>query len=99
VDDWHTYYVSDSEVFVHNMCAVNTGAVGGKPSNVLDVNPKEVNFCQNSVNKKFDTPNGKISMQKAVRQGAEQVENFPPIKVANVKGQYVAIDGNNDMTN
>lgn len=75
-------------------------AAGGSAKTVgkiIEVNPKEVNFCQSSINKAFDTPNGKVSIAKIVKQGSSQVDEFPPIKVANVKGQYVAIDGNSRL--
>ncbi len=51
IEDSHTYYVSDREVLVNNDCGVD---------------PKDINFSQRTVNKKFDTPNGKISIEKAL---------------------------------
>lgn len=45
----------------------------------------------------FDTPNGKISIDKAVKMGSEQAAEFPPLKVVNVKGQLVARDGNSRL--
>ncbi|GED57617.1 hypothetical protein AA984_17645 [Brevibacillus formosus] len=64
---------------------------------VIEVNPKDVNFAQISINRSFDTPNGKIPIKKAIQQGPEQVKNFPPISVVNVKGQLVARDGNSRL--
>ena len=31
VEDWHTYYVSEEEIFVHNMCATNVSINAEKP--------------------------------------------------------------------
>jgi len=45
----------------------------------------------------FETPDGKVSIGKAIRNGPGQVEDFPPINVVNVKGQYVARDGNSRL--
>ncbi|NHZ83844.1 DUF4150 domain-containing protein [Massilia sp. CCM 8695] len=64
---------------------------------LLMLNPKDINFAQRSVNSGFDIPGGKISMEKAIRLGAAQVAEFPPISVINVKGQWVARDGNSRL--
>ena len=50
VKDWHTYYVSELEVLVHNMCEVagNTKSAGESVSNT--VNPNDIRFSQSSVN-------------------------------------------------
>ncbi len=45
----------------------------------------------------FDTLNGKIFIEKAIHQGSVQVENFPPISVIEVDGQYVVRDGNSRL--
>ncbi|NLW48188.1 MAG: hypothetical protein GXY86_12755, partial [Firmicutes bacterium] len=63
----------------------------------IDVDPKQINFSQTSVNRNFDTPNGKMSIEKVIRQGPEQVKDFPPIKVVEVKGQLVVRDGNSRL--
>jgi RHS repeat-associated protein len=59
-----------------------------------EVDPNDVNFSQTSVNKKFDTPDGKIPVASAIRKGPDQVKGFPAIKAQLVKGQLVARDGN-----
>ncbi|EXB48568.1 RHS repeat-associated core domain protein [Acinetobacter sp. 1000160] len=64
---------------------------------ILLLDPKDINFAQRSVNPKFDTPDGKISIQSSINNGAAQVANFPPISVINVKGQWVARDGNSRL--
>ncbi|AKF92337.1 hypothetical protein EX87_00620 [Brevibacillus laterosporus] len=64
---------------------------------IIEVNPKDVNFAQVSINRSFDTPNGKTPITKVVKQGPDQVKNFPPISVVNVKGQLVARDGNSRL--
>ena len=64
---------------------------------LIVLNPKDVNFAQRTVNPGFDTPLGKIAMDKAIEMGAGQVAAFPPISVINVKGQWVARDGNSRL--
>jgi RHS repeat-associated protein len=64
------------------------------PTGELEANPKDINFSQRSINRSFDTPDGKKSIEKVFRQGPDQVDDFPPIKVVDVKGKLVARDGN-----
>lgn len=85
VDEEHTYYVSDSEVLVHNGC------------DIVEMDPNDINYSQSSINRKFDTPDGKISIDKAVHLGPEQVDEFPPISVLDMKGQYVVRNGNSRL--
>ena len=66
---------------------------------LLLLSPKEINFAQRTVNAKFDVPGGKISIDKAISLGPAQVAAFPPIRVVNVKGQWVARDGNSRLVN
>jgi RHS repeat-associated protein len=89
---------------------LNLHAFDGSPSAVVDpwglapeldpkecMNPKDINFSQRSINRRFDTPNGKIPMQTAINAGPEQVKSFPPIPVMIVKGQVVALNGNSRL--
>ncbi|WP_374019757.1 hypothetical protein ABU162_08915 [Paenibacillus thiaminolyticus] len=73
------------------------GGADKTKDDILEVNPKDINFAQISINKSFDTPDGKLSITKVIRQGAEQVKDFPPISVIDVKGQLVARDGNSRL--
>ena len=57
IEDSHTYYVSDREVLVHNDCG---------DDDIFELDPQDINFSRRTVNKKFDTPNGKISIEKAL---------------------------------
>nr|WP_240754569.1 RHS repeat-associated core domain-containing protein [Lampropedia aestuarii] len=59
--------------------------------------PSKINFSQRSVNGRFDTPDGKISIKSAINAGAEQVFSFPPISVLVIKGRMVARDGNSRL--
>ncbi|MFB0844507.1 hypothetical protein [Paenibacillus oleatilyticus] len=38
-----------------------------------------------------------LPITEVVKQGPDQVKNFPPISVLNVKGQLVARDGNSRL--
>jgi hypothetical protein len=80
------------------------------PNNWLDVfgldtvNPKDINFSQRTINKGFDTPNGKVSFQSEVNRlkaqkkiDADFKPEYPSIKVAEYKGQLVVIDGNSRL--
>ena len=96
------------------LIAMRVGGWGAKPpeaaSNVIKctcgngcgvlgtADPNDINFAQDSVNKGFDTPDGKVSIEKAIKQGPGQVKNFPPISVVTVKGQKVARDGNSRLS-
>ena len=42
VEDWHTYYVSEEEIFVHNMCSMPAGSKAGQDVGKTDfiVTPK-----------------------------------------------------------
>ena len=88
IEDSHTYYVSAEGVLVHNDC---DGA------EIIELDPKEINFSQETINPMFDTPDGKVAIEKLKRQGPKQVENFPPIRVMKIKGQYVVRDGNSRL--
>ena len=88
VEDFHSYFVGCVPVLVHNY---------SKDSGLLEGNPKDINFSQSSINKDFDTPTGKVPIEKVIRQGSSQVNDFPPIKVLNVKGQLVVRDGNSRL--
>ena len=57
IEDSYTYYVSADEVLVHNGCG---------DGDIFELDPKEINFSQRTVNRKFDTPNGKIPIEKAL---------------------------------
>ncbi|QYS87231.1 hypothetical protein JJC03_04650 [Flavobacterium oreochromis] len=70
------------------------------------LDPKDINFSQTSVNKNFDTPDGKINIDKFAKQVKEAnlpnggntiMENMKPIRVVNVKGQLVVRDGNSRL--
>ena len=89
IEDNHTYYVSVDKVLVHNE--------GCGSGNITEMNPSDINYSQATINPKFDTPNGKVSIEKAIRQGPEQVEDFPPITVLEMKGKYVVRDGNSRL--
>lgn len=88
IEDNHTYYVSIDEVLVHNGCG---------NADITEMSPSDINYSQATINPRFDTPNGKVSVEKAIRQGPEQVEDFPPITVLEMKGQYVVRDGNSRL--
>ncbi len=49
VEDFHTYYVSEQKVLVHNTCAVKTKANSTSDGTSV-LNPKDVRFSQSSVN-------------------------------------------------
>ena len=63
----------------------------------LLLNPKEINFAQTSINRDFDTPEGQKNIQTVINLGAEQVALFPPIHVIQIKGQWIARDGNSRL--
>ena len=88
VADFHTYFVSDYDVLVHNDC---------KDDAIKEIDPRKINYSQRTINSSFDTPNGKRPIQKIISKGSEQVGNFKPINVINVKGQYVVRDGNSRL--
>ena len=88
VADFHTYFVSDYDVLVHNDC---------KDDAIKEIDPRKINYSQRTINLSFDTPNGKRPIQKIISKGSEQVGNFKPINVINVKGQYVVRDGNSRL--
>lgn len=80
-------------------------AAAGKPApyqpkkgeKLVELDPKDIAFSQSSINKRFDVPGGKAPMSQVVRQGPDQVADFPPIRVSKVKGQWVARDGNSRL--
>ena len=59
--------------------------------------PKEINFAQTYINRDFDTPEGQKNIQTVINLGAEQVALFPPIHVIQIKGQWIARDGNSRL--
>lgn len=76
------------------------------------VNPKDINFSQTTINKNFDIPDdvanslgqtkNKINIDKYAniikKSGADDVmKDMKPIRVVNVKGQYVVRDGNSRL--
>lgn len=74
------------------------------------VNPKNINFSQTTFNKNFDIPDNvakslrqnKININKYAniikKSGANNVmKDMTPIKVVNVKGQYVVSDVNSRL--
>jgi hypothetical protein len=63
----------------------------------LLLNPKVINFAQTSINRDFDTPEGQKNIQTVINLGAEQVALFPPIHVIQIKGQWIARDGNSRL--
>ena len=88
VADFHTYFVSDYDVLVHNDC---------KDDAIKEIDPRKINYSQRTINSSFDTPNGKRPIQKIISKGSKQVGDFKPINVINVKGQYVVRDGNSRL--
>ena len=64
---------------------------------VFRITPEFINYAQRTINKSFDTPDGKISISKAVSLGRSQVGKFPPIRVQRVNGIIVARDGNSRL--
>lgn len=74
------------------------------------VNPKNINFSQTTINKNFDIPDNvakslrqnKINIDKYAniikKSGANNVmKDMTPIRVVNVKGQYVVSDVNSRL--
>ena len=72
------------------------------------LNTKDINFSQTTINKNFDTPEGKTNFQsevnrlkearkEAAKENKKFIPEYPPIEVAIVKGQYVVIDGNSRL--
>ena len=68
------------------------------------VDPKIINFSQRTINKNFDSLDGKISItravndvKKSIKSGKNIMENMKPIRVANIKGQLVVRDGNSRL--
>jgi hypothetical protein len=64
---------------------------------IVEVNPKDVAFSQRTVNKSFDTPDGKVSIHSTIRKGPAQVADFPPLPAIKVKGKWVVRDGNSRL--
>jgi RHS repeat-associated protein len=64
---------------------------------VYRITPEFINYAQRTINKSFDTPDGKIAISKAVSLGRSQVGKFPPIRVQRVGGILVARDGNSRL--
>jgi len=65
---------------------------------VVEVNVADVNYSQRTINKRFDIPDGKKKINAVIKEGPNQVKDFPPIDVKIVDGQMVAIDGNSRLT-
>ena len=61
---------------------------------IKKVDPNELNFSQRTINRRFDTPSGKQKINQTIRNGPDQVQDFPPVTVREVDGQLVVIDGN-----
>lgn len=74
------------------------------------VNPKNINFSQTTINKNFNIPDNvakslrqnKINIDKYAniikKSGANNVmKDMTPIRVVNVKGQYVVSDVNSRL--
>jgi len=88
VEDWHTYYVSEEEILVHNMCAMTTGAKG---SNNIVVTEELIREVMKDASLK--TKQGSISLpmiQDYVNRVLAGETNMPPIRVDG----DVIVDGN-----
>ena len=75
------------------------------PWGLIVVNPKDINFSQSTINRNFDTPDGKVNFETEVNRlktqkklNPEFTPEYPPIKVADYKGQLIVIDGNSRLS-
>ena len=50
VEDFHTYYVSEQKVLVHNTCVVSVNNVNSVNDGIISMDPNNIRFSQSSVN-------------------------------------------------
>lgn len=102
VEDYHTYYVSDDSVLVHNMCAART--VKGFPLNVhAGKQGKHIKGHNNYTNEKKgffygNIDDAQVLVNKYAGTGEWLGENKERIKTNKVIGMHIDFDGNRRET-
>ena len=89
VADWHTYYVSDAGVLVHNKCvkvASKTLAKSGF------INPNKIRYTQNSIKSSFSNGDSVYDTIKGLKSGKIKPGDIPEIRIFEKHGQLYTLD-------
>lgn len=62
VEDWHTYFVSEKNILVHNTCSKPVGNKGGKKT--VEVNGKRVTMDNNTFDPNLVDKQGRTNIQR-----------------------------------
>ncbi|MEL6864455.1 MAG: polymorphic toxin-type HINT domain-containing protein, partial [Bacteroidota bacterium] len=91
VEDWHSYYVAETSVLVHN------AGCGGKV-NFDDlarsgkIDPKEVRFSQNSISSKFKDGGDLDGFIEGLKNGKISPDDIPAIRIVKKDGLIYTLD-------
>ncbi|MBR7099704.1 MAG: hypothetical protein IKC91_00935, partial [Clostridia bacterium] len=77
IADFHTYYVTDSKVLVHNLCKLN---------------PEDIRYTQKSISSKFKKDGSIDDMIKGLKDGSISADDVPAIKVFKRNGKIYSLD-------
>lgn len=77
VEDYHTYYVSATEVLVHNACSEN---------------PQKIRYTQDSISKNFRDGSSVDDMISGLKNGSITPDDVPSIQVFKKNGVLYSLD-------
>ena len=90
VEDFHTYFVGENGVFVHNRCGPEDFT--NKPN--ADAQPKssDIRFSQNSISSKFKNGSSVDDMIQGLRKGTVDPSDIPAIRIFEKDGALYTLD-------
>lgn len=90
VEGFHTYFVGESSVLVHNMCApagfTNESNIGTQPKS------SEIRFSQNSISSRFKNGSSVDDMITGLRSGTIDPNDVPAIRIFEKDGVLYTLD-------
>jgi hypothetical protein len=90
VEGWHTYYVSDSAVLVHNTCRM--GGANAAVGVVDKLTPQNIRFSQDSISSVFKDGSTVDDMIKGLKTGKINPNDVPAIRIFEKEGAIYSLD-------
>ena len=82
VADFHTYYVTEKDVLVHNMCAPGE-------QTIVRMDPQDIRYTQNSISSRFGDERLVDDMIKGLKNGSITPDDVPAIRIFKGDDGYV----------